>query len=142
MLCTKLLVGYDGSHLANLALEKAIEIAKIDERIQIHVLYIENESITYDYTANNEGIVKTLHVKDHRLLKGVESQLHKLPNFSLVSIEKGHPAEAILSYAKKELCDLIIMGSRGLSGLKEIFLGSISHHVVQRAEVPVLIVKH
>jgi len=35
----------------------------------------------------------------------------------------------------------VVMGSRGLSGLKEIFLGSVSHHVVQKSSCPVMIVK-
>jgi nucleotide-binding universal stress UspA family protein len=50
------------------------------------------------------------------------------------------PAYVILNHAREHGCDLIIMGSRGLTGIKE-FLGSVSHTVVQNSQVPVLIVK-
>lgn len=61
-----------------------------------------------------------------------------------ISIEmvplKGDPAHQILEYAKEHEQDLIIMGSRGLSGIKEIMLGSVSHKVTQLSKCPVLII--
>ncbi len=58
-----------------------------------------------------------------------------------VSIEEEGPAyKVILEHAKENNSDLIIMGSRGLSGVKE-YLGSVSHYVVQHSSVPVLIIK-
>ncbi len=47
----------------------------------------------------------------------------------------------ILEYAKNEKIDLIVMGSRGMTGLKKILLGSTSSGVVTYAECPVMIVK-
>jgi nucleotide-binding universal stress UspA family protein len=57
------------------------------------------------------------------------------------SIEVGHPSERIIAFTKKEECDAIVLGSRGLSGIAEFFLGSVSSKVAQYAGVPVLIVK-
>lgn len=48
-------------------------------------------------------------------------------------ISYGDAADAILAHAKKEGADLIVLGTRGLSGLKELFLGSVSHKVNQQA---------
>lgn len=53
---------------------------------------------------------------------------------------EGPPAEAILRVAEARKVDLIAMGSRGLSRLTEPLLGSVSHRVIHRAKVPVLIV--
>ena len=47
----------------------------------------------------------------------------------------------ILSAAEKSGADMIVMGSRGLSGIKELLLGSVSNHIVHYAKVPVVIVK-
>lgn len=56
-------------------------------------------------------------------------------------IELGHPSERILTIAKAEKADAIVLGSRGLSGIAEFFLGSVSTKISQYANIPVLIVK-
>jgi len=53
----------------------------------------------------------------------------------------GNPAEEITHYAGKNGVDMIIMGTRGMSSLKEVFLGSVSHKVLQLSTCPVLLVK-
>lgn len=52
----------------------------------------------------------------------------------------GLPAEAILTEARTGGYDLVVMGRRGLSTLKELFMGSVSHAVVHGTPCPVLIV--
>ena len=56
-------------------------------------------------------------------------------------VEDGDPAERILSCAARENIDLIVMGSRGLSGLSGLLLGSNSHKVSQLAECALLTVR-
>ena len=55
--------------------------------------------------------------------------------------EADKPEKAILNLAKSWDADLIVMGRRGLSGLKELLLGSVSNYVVYHAPCSVLIVK-
>ncbi len=55
-------------------------------------------------------------------------------------IRKGHPAEEILSAAKEEKADMIIIGSRG-KRTSTLFMGSVSREVANHADIPVLIVK-
>lgn len=55
--------------------------------------------------------------------------------------EVGYPPEMILAAAEKYDADTIVMGSRGLSGIKELLLGSVGNHIVHYAKVPVVIVK-
>jgi nucleotide-binding universal stress UspA family protein len=56
-------------------------------------------------------------------------------------IHTGDYANRILSVAKNEDADIIVMGRRGLSNLKGFVTGSVSHKVAQRAECSVLTVK-
>ncbi|MEM4080155.1 MAG: universal stress protein, partial [Metallosphaera sp.] len=56
-------------------------------------------------------------------------------------IVEGDPATAILDYASKNGIDLIITGSRGLSTIKRMFLGSVSSRIIHEAKMPVLVVK-
>lgn len=54
--------------------------------------------------------------------------------------EIGMAAETILAHAEKGSYDLIVMGRRGLSTLRELLLGSVSQAVLHRAKIPVLLV--
>lgn len=53
----------------------------------------------------------------------------------------GDPAGEILRYAEENAIDLIVSGSRGLGGLKGLFLGSVSHKLIEGADCPCLVVK-
>lgn len=55
--------------------------------------------------------------------------------------EVGHPAELIRRSATTMQADLVVVGARGRSRLAEVFLGSVSHHVVTQADRATLIVK-
>ena len=57
-------------------------------------------------------------------------------------VREGYPASVIEEEATQARADLIVMGSRGLSGLKHLLLGSIAERVVQKAHCPVLTVNH
>jgi nucleotide-binding universal stress UspA family protein len=52
----------------------------------------------------------------------------------------GAPVPVLLSAAKNEGIDLIVVGSRGVGGFPELLLGSTSHQVAEHAGCPVLIV--
>ena len=54
---------------------------------------------------------------------------------------EGEPARVILDRAASVGADLVVMGTRGLSELKGLLLGSVSHKVLQLAECPCLTIK-
>ena len=56
-------------------------------------------------------------------------------------LAEGRPADKIVEAAKEGSFNLIVIGSRGLGGIKEFFLGRASDRVVDEAPCPVLIVK-
>ena len=53
----------------------------------------------------------------------------------------GYPGRNICEFAQTWAAEVIIVGSRGLTGLKEMFLGSISNYVTHHAPCSVLIVR-
>lgn len=57
------------------------------------------------------------------------------------SVLQGSPAAAIVEAASKEHADLVVVGSRGLSGIGALVLGSVSREVVESTGCPVLVVK-
>jgi len=54
--------------------------------------------------------------------------------------EAGDPARAIVRVAAERGADLVVLGTRGLSDLKGMLLGSVSHRVIQLAKCPCLTV--
>jgi nucleotide-binding universal stress UspA family protein len=55
--------------------------------------------------------------------------------------ESGPPVETIVRVAQEQQADLIVLGSRGLSGLQRLLLGSVSEGVLSHAHCPVLVVR-
>lgn len=53
----------------------------------------------------------------------------------------GDPDHIIVAYTKQTKPSMIVIGSRGLGGAKELFLGSVSNYVVHKSTFPVLIIK-
>ena len=58
-----------------------------------------------------------------------------------VTILKGEPGPEIVAYVNERNVDIVVLGSRGLNGLQEMVLGSVSHKVMKRVNCPALIVK-
>ncbi len=54
---------------------------------------------------------------------------------------RGRPAEEILRFARKYQADLIVMGTRGLSGAKSVLMGSVSRVVSQEASCSVVLAR-
>ncbi|GAB7386939.1 universal stress protein [Bacillaceae bacterium] len=142
-IASRILVAYDGSDLSKKALETAVKLAKSDEKVEIDVVAVFDPPVALaSYGIYNAGeILNEIRKEMEESFAHVEEQLKGLPNKWRTLILEGHPAEMIVRYARENGCDLIVMGSRGLSGIKEFFLGSVSHYVTQRAQCPVLIVK-
>ncbi len=75
----------------------------------------------------------------------IDKQLHgyqkALPCRSEIEIVTGEPVEEILRLANIYKTDLILIGSRGLTGMQKILLGSVSSQIVTDAPCSVLVVK-
>ena len=141
MLFSKILIAYDGSELAQKALEKAIEIAEVDPTIKLEVVHVITVPTALSNTDSLQALEDAIYQEGEDMIAKLELALSKISSQSSAILLKGRsPAYVLLHHAKEHDCDLIIMGSRGLTGIKE-FLGSVSHTVVQRSQIPVLIVK-
>ena len=130
----KILVPTDGSAHSLKAAEYAAEISK-QFNAEAHLLNVITKS-TFRISRKREekssvqALEETKEVFDRR---GLKVMLRKLV--------RGNPAEVICKIAEEEGFDLIVIGSRGLSGIKSFFLGGVSDKVSRHAICPVLIVR-
>lgn len=140
MIFSSILVPYDGSELADKSVEKAVELAKLDSAIKVTVVHV----ITLPAKKGPDALyrqVKELIIADgNETIEQARAKLTEIPAQSEAYVKEGSPLATILQQAKEHNCDLIIMGSRGLSGFKE-FLGSVSHSITQKSAIPVLLMK-
>ena len=66
----------------------------------------------------------------------------RLAGFKMLPMSlTGHPAEEIVETARKKGADLVVVGSRGLTGFKRYLLGSVSHKVMKYCDCSVLVVR-
>jgi nucleotide-binding universal stress UspA family protein len=136
----KILLASDGSDHSLRAAKKAAELAKLSGNSEITVVYvIDGQTSKEDVLHNADRTV--VEEKRKMRLQPVTSLLNS-ENLSF-KLEKllGEPGPAIVDYANKNEFDVVVVGSRGLNGLQEMVLGSVSHKVAKRVKAPVMIVK-
>lgn len=143
MIYNHIMVAYDGSEASERALDHALRFVDVGLSARLSVVHVLPRTPygVGDLAVNPpDSYFKWLDEHTFGLIALVKEKIRGVPYGKVVSLE-GHPAGEILSYASDSNCDLIVMGSRGLGFIKEMMLGSVSHHVVSHARIPVLIVK-
>lgn len=152
MLYDNILVPFDGSASADAALEEAARYAKEDPGCALHVLQISDiehqviERLGSSYGAAvpvgmREAFEDAQNEAQRKLERDVRLATRGLMNEIHVEVQSETTIGVqIVAYAAAHNIDLIIMGSRGLGGLRGI-LGSVSSFVLKEAKVPVLVVK-
>lgn len=143
-----ILCAYDGSEHAKKALSTAMRLCKENEQTVLHVIHtIKFEPIPNNvYGEMGVSNVQTLYM-DLAKQQGEQTLNDAVDTVNQAGLKAhgllfyGDPATTILEFAEENNVDLIVMGSRGLSTFKELFLGSVSHKITQSAKCSVLIVK-
>lgn len=155
----KILVAIDNSEIGTHVFEKALSLGKALNAtlMLLHVLSPEAEDSPgvpgspfldyYPWTLEDvnvhyrkqwdefesECLVLLRSRTEEAKMAGVSAQFAQIPG--------GSPGEAICTFALNWDADLIVIGHRGLSGLSELLLGSISNYVVHHALCSVLTVR-
>ena len=134
-----ILVPLDGSKNSFRGLDEAIIIARNCQSI-VTGLYI----IPLSPPAADE---QKAYIKNY-LLKNADKFMKKAKTHSTQNgilfhskILRGDDGPKIVKFSHDKKFDLIVMGSRGMSALKEMFLGSTSNYVLHKSKIPVMIVK-
>lgn len=145
---TKILLAVDGSRESLLAARTAVDLAK-NEDSELHVVYVEPVAYArqlpnwevYDpdvlsrlRQATQEGAQSTLNeqVREVSELGGEVAGAHA---------RVGSPEVVIVELAEEIGAGLIVLGSRGLGGIRRALMGSVSDSVVRHAHCPVLVVR-
>lgn len=141
----KILVPTDGSKGAELAIEPALDIARQKKSglVTLSVLAAPFESSCFTGTGAAEGAQIIEDLKRDMAKEYVERVVKKAREAGVTAkplITSGSPADEILKTAVKEKVDLIVMGTKGMTGTKRL-LGSVAVSVLSHAPCPVMAVR-
>jgi nucleotide-binding universal stress UspA family protein len=138
-----ILVPVDFSDDSRAALKLAVELARSFEA-KIHLLHCYQDFVgdlsAYDLSAPDD-FYHELHRAAGSKLDALRSEFKSEGVNMSTEVCASLPSEAICETAAKCHADLIVMGTRGGSGIKHVILGSVAERTVRSAPCPVLTVK-
>lgn len=133
----QVLVAYDRSEMSKEALKRAISIAKKKEAQLIVIHVIEPLFVQSPFAKPiDEDSIKLEISRQIDQLKA-ETQVEYM-----LFVESGKAAETIMLKVKKTQTDLIVVGSHGKDDIKSNYFGSTTLKLIQRTNIPVLVVKN
>lgn len=132
----KILVPLDGSKNSMKSLNTAIHLAQEHEAslVVVHVIH------TISKTKGKQKMVLEEEIPPAFILTAKKLAVKNGVPFHS-RILSGDPGHTIVEYAYTHNIDLIVIGARGLSAFKKIFLGSVSSYVMHKAKVAVMLIK-
>jgi nucleotide-binding universal stress UspA family protein len=138
----RILVPTDFSASAMQALQFAVDVAT-KSRGHIHMIHIVDLPLIKDSILSPTLYVADSIVKDsvEAAQKGFDKAIQKYKDKDVkitYSVEYGNPSMAILKLIEDQKSDLVVMGTKGASGLKEILVGSNTEKIVRGSKVPVI----
>jgi len=146
----KILVPIDGSDASLKAAEYAIKAAKCEKAliICIHVIAAP-ENISeferkpfYSLQAYYDELGKSAKPWFEKIIEiGKKMAVSEDNIITDIVADVSSIADAIINYAAKNNTDLIVMGTKGKTGLKRFLIGSVANGVVRHAHCPVLVVR-
>jgi len=141
----KVLLAVDSSKTARYAVQLLLQAPPAWQVTVLHVIDVEAQphphlsgGLIQEY---HDRLSQTLRKGAERLVPKVKAQLAAHFHQVAAAVRDGAAADRILAAARIRQVDLIILGSRGLSPIPALLLGSVSSRVVHHAPCAVLLVK-
>jgi len=134
-----ILVPLDGSKNSIRALKNAIVLAKQNDATITGLFVIQSFPTEIGLMKTMLGKALSKHYK--HFMSIAKTMCTKKDIKFLDVVEFGEEGQTIVSFADHNNFDLIVIGSRGMGKLGEVFLGSTSNYVMHSSKIPVMIIK-
>ena len=135
----KILVPVDGSKYSERALEQACEISNVFDS-ELILVYVVEKSIPINLLDRKEYL-EMLEKFGNKVIDKANKILLKKRITAKTFLKKGNIVNEIEKIIKKEKCDLVIVGSRGLGSVTRLLIGSVSNKLAQSSSCSILIIK-
>ncbi len=139
----KILLPTDFSEQAEYALRVAASLAKQNDATiyLMHMLEMPSHLLSGDSNLNVPEQLLFMKIAHERFEKTMEQDFMEGINVE-ITVERDKAFDGITQAIRQHEIDLVVMGSSGASGLKEMFIGSNTEKVVRTADAPVLVIKN
>ena len=135
----KILVPIDGSIYSEKCLERACELVDAFNSNLI-LIYVVEKSLPINLLDRKEYL-DMIRKFGTRILEKANVKLSKKGITAKIFLKEGNIVNEIEKIVKKEKCDLIVVGNKGLGSVSRFLLGSVSNKISQSSSCSVLIVK-
>lgn len=137
-----ILVAVDGSTGAELALHKAIHVAKRNQA-KLVIAHVIDTRALHNVTAFDASIYETLENEAKTLLASYrDAALEAGLEDVRIVIELGNPKNLLAQDIPKETgADLMLLGATGLNAFERLLIGSSSEYILRHATIDLLIVR-
>jgi len=137
-----ILVPVDGSANSDRAVKHALDLVAAGPSAELHFLNVQPNLGGAISTFVNRDQIDSYHREEgHKCLASAVELAKKASVPAKVHIGVGRQGEIVRDYAKKLGVGLVVMGTRGHTGLAGVLLGSVAQDVIAHADVPVTLVK-
>ena len=136
---TRVLLATDGSPDATRAAQSAVELCERTGS-ELHVVHVGEYLPTF-YAQTEEEPAELRHIAQRLLDEQTERLRAAGGQVAQAHLLLGRPAEQIVNLSEELGVGVIVIGSRGLSALRRVLLGSVSESVVRHAHCPVFVVR-
>ena len=130
----------DGSKFSEKVIAKAIEYAKLLEA-EVVFIYCHRKFPKILGQPHRDHIITAINDESAEIVKPYLEMLQEAEIPYIERLLEVPAGAAIAGAADSEKCELIIMGSRGLSNLQGLIVGSTTNRVLHLAHCPVLVIK-
>jgi len=143
----KILVALDGSDHATHALRTAVDLATRCEATLVLCHAVQTPQLRADYdkvvAKKAQKVYRQIGKERADDILGAAEKLVRKAGLSEVDrlVEEGDAIKALLKAIDKTSADLLVIGTRGMTGLREITMGGVAHKMTVAAPCPVLVVK-
>jgi nucleotide-binding universal stress UspA family protein len=132
----RILFPTDGSEGAAAALDHVLDVASARDAT-VHLLTVVDTS-REGFTWIQEDVVDALEDEGERIVDEAAERADERGVRTVTAVHRGEPHRGIVDYARDQEIDLIVMPTRGRTGLERLLLGSTTERVVRFADTPVL----
>jgi nucleotide-binding universal stress UspA family protein len=139
----RVLVPVDGSSCSEKAVKTAVHVSARYES-ELHTIFVISDMVVDNFKrlGKNQAkeVLESLKDEGRKYFRDVKDSAKEVNVKVVEGIREGFPADEIVTYAKKNRIDLIVMGTHGRRVGTRPLIGSTADRVIHLAPCPILIV--